>query len=274
MSIEIMNLHYTYGNGTGYEVQALLDVNLTIHRGEYVAVLGPNGSGKSTLARHLNALLFPTSGKVLVDGMDTREKMWEIRRQVGLVFQNPDNQLIAPVVEEDVAFGPENLGLPPSEVRRRVDQALQGVAMGNDRLRAPHLLSGGQKQRVAIAGVIAMHPGYLVLDEPTAMLDPLGRSEVLKTIKQLNRHENLAVILITQFMEEAIDAHRVVVMREGGIYLEGSPAEIFRQGRKLLGIGLDLPPVAKLAQALQADGLPLGQDILTADDLVKELCQL
>ncbi|MHB1127442.1 MAG: energy-coupling factor transporter ATPase [Bacillota bacterium] len=273
MSIEIKNLYYTYENGAGNGVLALQDINLTIHRGEYVAILGPNGSGKSTLARHLNGLLFPTRGRVLVDGMNTREHLWDIRRQVGLVFQNPDNQLIAPVVEEDVAFGPENMGLPPLEIRRRVDGALRSVAMENSRLRAPHLLSGGQKQRVAIAGVIAMHPGYLVLDEPTAMLDPLGRSEVLKTVQQLNRHEKLAVILITQNMEEALDADRVIVMREGSIFLDGSPTEVFRHGKDLQEIGLDLPPISKLVQALRTDGLPLREDILTADDLVKELCQ-
>lgn len=255
---------------------ALNGVSLTVRRGEFVAVLGMNGSGKSTLARHLNALLLPREGSVLVDGMDTRaaEHLWQIRDRVGMVFQNPDNQIVAAVVEEDVAFGPENQGCPPDEIRRRVAEALEAVGMSHMRERAPHLLSGGQKQRVGIAGALALRPACLVLDEPTAMLDPSGRAEVVEVVQRLNRELGMGVIWITHFMEEAALADRVVVMAEGKVQLEGPPRQVFTQPARLRELRLDVPPAVAAAERLRTQGLALPASILTMEELVDALCQL
>lgn len=272
--IEIRKLTHKYRLGNNQELTAVNNLNLDISEGEFVAVLGHNGSGKSTLAKHLNALLLPTSGKVLVNGMDTTEtnNLWQIRQQVGMVFQNPDNQLIATTVEEDVAFGPENLGIPPEKIRQRVDEALRMVGMSEYMTRAPHLLSGGQKQRVAIAGIIAMRPQYLVLDEPTAMLDPSGREEVIKTIRKLNKEEGLTLVHITHFMEEAVFADRVIVMEAGEIVLEGKPREVFSQVEVLKKLRLDVPPITELAYLLNKDIPDFPKDIMTIAEMVVSLC--
>ena len=237
-------------------------------------VIGPNGSGKSTLARHFNGLLLPSSGTVLVDGMDTRDPthLWSIRQAVGMVFQNPDNQIVATVVEEDVAFGPENLGVPSGDIRHRVDEALDLVGMGRFSLHAPHLLSGGQKQRVAIAGALAMRPVCLILDEATAMLDPKGRREVVATVRRLNRDEGLTVVLITHFMEEGVGADRVVVMDRGRVALEGTPAAVFGYDERLEGIGLGVPQVVQVRRLLVQAGHAIPPHILTSADLVDFLC--
>jgi energy-coupling factor transport system ATP-binding protein len=255
---------------------ALNHVNLAVRPGEFVAVLGMNGSGKSTLARHLNALLLPRDGTVLVDGMDTREEkhLWAIRDRVGMVFQNPDNQIVAAVVEEDVAFGPENQGRPPEEIRQRVAEALAAVGMSHMRERAPHLLSGGQKQRVAIAGALALRPACLVLDEPTAMLDPSGRAEVADVVHRLNRELGMAVVWITHFMEEAALADRVIVMADGQVQLEGPPRTVFNQADQLRAFRLDVPPAVSAAERLRAEGVPMPEGILTLQELVEALCQL
>lgn len=274
--IEIEELAYVYNPGSEAEAPALKDVSLTVGRGEFVAVVGANGSGKSTLARHLNALLTPTAGRVLVDQLDTRDpdNLWRVRQTVGMVFQNPDNQMVATTVEEDVAFGPENLGLPREEILRRIGEALAAVGMGEFRERAPHHLSGGQKQRVAIAGILAMRPRVLVLDEATAMLDPRGRGEVLQTVQRLNRGEGITVVYITHFMEEAAVADRIVVMAGGRITATGAPVDIFSRSAELRAAGLDIPQVSALAARLRGRGLPLPQQIVTLDDLVGALCQL
>lgn len=271
--IKIENLRHTYTGYDNQEVVALSDINLTIKQGEFVAVIGTNGSGKSTLAKHLNALILPTSGTCLINGIDTAdaEKVWDIRQQVGMVFQNPDNQIVAAIVEEDVAFGPENLGVAPPEIVRRVTEALSLVNMEEYRHHGPHLLSGGQKQRVAIAGVLAMRPKCLVLDEPTAMLDPRGRKEVLDTVCRLNE-EGITVVYITHFMEEAVAAHRVVVMEQGKIAMEGTAAEIFCQVARLKAMGLDVPPAAEIALYLRKQGIQLSQDIISDEQLVVALC--
>ncbi|SDF40168.1 energy-coupling factor transporter ATPase [Sporomusa acidovorans] len=271
--IKIENLRHTYPGYEGREVVALTDINLTVNQGEFVAVIGTNGSGKSTLAKHLNALILPTGGRCLVNGIDTTdaERVWDIRQQVGMVFQNPDNQIVAAVVEEDVAFGPENLGIPPAEIARRVTEALELVNMEEYRHHGPHLLSGGQKQRVAIAGVLAMRPKCLVLDEPTAMLDPRGRKEVLDSVCRLNK-EGITVVYITHFMEEAVVAHRVVVMEQGQISLTGTPAEIFSQVERLKTMGLDVPPAAEVAACLRKRGLKLDKNIISDEQLVVALC--
>jgi len=239
-----------------------------------LAVIGHNGSGKSTLAKHFNALLLPHRGSVSVNGMDTRDKecLWEIRRQVGMVFQNPDNQLIATTVEEDVAFGPENLGVDPVQIRKAVDESIVSVGLTPYKTRAPHLLSGGQKQRVAIAGIVAMRPNYLVLDEPTAMLDPSGRKEVMETVTRLNKEEGLTVIHITHFMEEAVFADRVIVMEEGQIALEGTPREVFSQVEKLKEMRLDVPQMTELRDSLVREGIILPPGILTVEEMVVALC--
>nr|WP_319951827.1 energy-coupling factor transporter ATPase [Caldinitratiruptor microaerophilus] len=267
---------FRYPGGPSGPVLALDHVGLTVDRGEFVAVVGPNGSGKSTLARMLNVLLRPDEGRVRVGGLDTRDdaNLWPIRDRVGMVFQNPDNQIVAAIVEEDVAFGPENRGLPPEEIRRRVDEALAAVGLTALRHRPPHLLSGGQKQRLAIAGALALRPVCLVLDEPTAMLDPQGRQEVLETVTRLCREAGVAVVLITHFMEEAVRADRVAVMEGGRVILTGPPAEVFRHADVLRRAHLDLPPAVHLAAALREAGVPLGADPLTLDDLVDELCRL
>jgi energy-coupling factor transport system ATP-binding protein len=271
--IKIENLRHTYPGYDDQEVVALTDINLTINQGEFVAIIGTNGSGKSTLAKHLNALILPTGGKCLITGIDTAdaEKVWEIRQQIGMVFQNPDNQIVAAIVEEDVAFGPENLGVAPLEIARRVTEALALVNMEEYRHHGPHLLSGGQKQRVAIAGVLAMRPKCLVLDEPTAMLDPRGRKEVLDTVCRLNK-EGITVIYITHFMEEAVAAQRVVVMEQGKISMEGTPAAIFCQVERLKAMGLDVPPAAEIAAYLRKQGLELSPNIINDEQLVVALC--
>jgi energy-coupling factor transport system ATP-binding protein len=255
---------------------ALDEVSLQITHGDFVAILGMNGSGKSTLARHLNALLLPSKGKVYVDGLDTgaEKHLWQIRDKVGMVFQNPDNQIVAAVVEEDVAFGPENQGRPPEEIRERVAEALAAVGMSQMRERAPHLLSGGQKQRVAIAGALAMRPTCLVLDEPTAMLDPSGRAEVMAVVRRLNRELGMTVLWITHFMEEAATADRVVVMAEGKVCLQGSPREVFTQAKRLRELRLDVPPAVAAAERLRTAGVALPAGLLTMDELVEALCQL
>ena len=270
--IEIRDLRHVYNAGTPQEVVALDGISLSIERGEFIAIVGGNGSGKSTLAKHLNALLLPTAGVVRVDGLDTRDRaaVWDIRQRVGMVFQNPDNQLVATVVEEDVAFGPENLGIPPSEIVLRVEAALQAVDMLEYRRHAPHLLSGGQKQRVAIAGILAMRPQCLVLDEATTMLDPEGRGEVLETVQRLNA-SGVTVINITHTMEEAVLAPRIVALHDGRIGLEGPPARVFDRAGELEAMGLTLPLIPALARALRQDGVLLEESILFADELVEAL---
>ena len=270
--IEIRDLRHVYNAGTPQEVVALDGISLSIERGEFIAIVGGNGSGKSTLAKHLNALLLPTAGVVRVDGLDTRDRaaVWDIRQRVGMVFQNPDNQLVATVVEEDVAFGPENLGIPPSEIVLRVEAALQAVDMLEYRRHAPHLLSGGQKQRVAIAGILAMRPQCLVLDEATTMLDPAGRREVLETVQRLNA-SGVTVINITHTMEEAVLAPRIVALHDGRIGLEGPPARVFDRAGELEAMGLTLPLIPALARALRQDGVLLEESILFADELVEAL---
>lgn len=258
---------------SGEQSPALNGVDLAIEPGEWVAVVGPNGSGKSTLAKHLNALLLPTAGAVFVDGIDTRDmdRLWDVRRTVGMVFQNPDNQIVATVVEEDVAFGPENLGVPSPEIRRRVDEALARVGMAGFGRREPHLLSGGQKQRVAIAGALAMQPRCLVLDEATSMLDPAGRSDVLGLIAELNREMGLTVVQITHHMDEALQAGRVLVMQEGKVVIDDTPRSVFTRDADLRAIGLDLPTIVQLAGELRTLGLPLPPGLLTADELLAAL---
>ncbi len=252
---------------------AVSHVTLEVERGSFVAVLGHNGSGKSTLAKLMNALFLPTEGRVLVCGMDTltEEKVWNIRRHAGMVFQNPDNQIVANVVREDVAFGLENLGVPQDEMVRRVEAALSAVRMSEFAETAPHMLSGGQKQRVAIAGVLAMEPELIIMDEATAMLDPSGRAEVLATVRKLNREKGMTVVWITHFMEEAAVADRLVVMNDGSVAMEGTPRQVFSRVEKIKALGLDVPPMAELAQALRDRGLPLPEGILTVSDMVKEL---
>ncbi|MDR7590092.1 MAG: energy-coupling factor transporter ATPase [Armatimonadota bacterium] len=271
--IEVHHLTHVYHAGTPQEVRAVHDVSLTVYRGEFLALVGGNGSGKSTLAKHLNALLLPTEGRVVVDGLDTRDPhaLWEIRRKVGMVFQNPDNQIVATVVEEDVAFGPENLGLPPEEIAQRVEEALRTVGMLEHRRREPHLLSGGQKQRVASAGVLAMRPQCIVLDEATTMLDPEGRREVLRTAHRLREQEGIAVVHITHNMEEAAQADRVVVLHEGRVALEGIPREVFRDVQRLRGLRLDLPEVAELSGCLRRRGIPVEGQPLDPEELAAQL---
>ncbi|HHY98447.1 MAG TPA: energy-coupling factor transporter ATPase [Firmicutes bacterium] len=265
------HLCYTYGAGEKGEIDALVDICLTVKKGEFVVIIGHNGSGKSTLAKHLNALLLPDSGRVLVDGLDTRDpaNLWKIRQTVGMVFQNPDNQIVATTVEEDVAFGPENLGVPSDEIRARIDQALEIVDMTRFKKHAPHLLSGGQKQRVAIAGVIAMRPACVVLDEPTAMLDPSGRAEVMSTVKKLNKEEGMTVVHITHFMDEAVMGDRVIVMEQGKIVMDGTPRSVFSNVSILRDLHLDVPQVTELASELRKEGFPVPKGILTVDEMVR-----
>ncbi len=273
--IEIKDVSFAYRR-ENKETKVLKELSLTVRQGEFLAILGRNGSGKSTLAKHCNAVLLPQTGTVTVMGMDTREEklLFDIRSRVGMVFQNPDNQIVASVVEEDVAFAPENLGVPSPEIRERVDQALEAVGMRDYRRHAPHMLSGGQKQRVAIAGILAMKPDCIVLDEPTAMLDPIGRREVIKTVRKLNREQGMTVVLITHNMEETIEADRIIVMHHGEIVREGSPREIFSKVEEIQGMGLDVPQVTELAYLLKRSGVNIREDILTKDELVKELLPL
>ena len=272
--IRVEHLSHVFHAGGEGAHRALSDVSLSIAEGEFLAILGTNGSGKSTLARHFNALLMPTEGKCTVAGLDTREtqELWRIRELVSMVFQNPDNQIIAAVVEDDVAFGPENLGIEPQEIRARVREALAAVGMERYRTAAPHLLSGGQKQRVAIAGALAMKTRCLVLDEPTAMLDPLGRKEVLETVQRLHREKGITVICITHFMEEAAAADRVILMEEGRIAAEGSPREVFQDVGGMKARGLAVPLAVELATLLREAGVSLPADLLTDKELVKALC--
>ncbi|MCL1805146.1 MAG: energy-coupling factor transporter ATPase [Clostridiales bacterium] len=267
--IEVRELHYQYEGKN----EALKGVGLTVPAGQFLVILGHNGSGKSTLAKHLNGLLLPASGQVLIDGLDSQNQadFWALRQRVGMVFQNPDNQLIATSVEEDTAFGPENLGVEPALIRSHVDEALVSVGMEEYKERAVHLLSGGQKQRVAIAGVMAMRPKVLVLDEPTAMLDPRGRREVMSAVHKLNEEEGITVVYITHIMEEAVAAHRVVVMEEGRIVMDGSPLEIFNQVEKLKELRLDVPPAVEMAHRLRQRGFPLPLTILTIEELAEAL---
>ncbi|MDU3457924.1 MAG: energy-coupling factor transporter ATPase [Peptoniphilus harei] len=272
--ISIKNLSFKYDYEDENAIQILKDINLEIKEGEFVALLGHNGSGKSTIAKLINGLLLPGQGDVLVDGMNTKseEEIWDIRRTAGMVFQNPDNQLVATIVEDEVAFGPENMGVEPSEIRRRVDRALEDVGMADYKKNAPHLLSGGQKQRVAIAGILAMSPKYIILDEPTAMLDPSGRREVIDTLIKLNKEEGKTIILITHYMEEAAISDRVVVMEDGKMVLSGTPREVFSQVDKIKGLGLDVPQVTELAYELKKDGLEISTEVLNIEEMVKEIC--
>lgn len=255
--------------------RAVDGVDLDVKKGDFVAILGHNGSGKSTLAKHINAILLPKGGEVWVAGMNTQdeEHIWDIRQSAGMVFQNPDNQIIGTVVEEDVGFGPENMGIPTKEIWERVEEALKAVGMYQYRTHSPNRLSGGQKQRVAIAGVVAMHPQCIVLDEPTAMLDPNGRKEVIRSVRALNQVENITVLLITHYMEEVVHADKVIVMDEGKIVMQGTPKEIFSRVEELKSYRLDVPQVTLLAYELKKKGIPLSDGILTMEELVKELCQ-
>lgn len=267
--------HDEEGNVTGTH-RAIDKVDMQIEPGQFIAVLGHNGSGKSTLAKHMNAILVPNEGTMWVDGKDTKnpDELWNIRQSAGMVFQNPDNQIIGTVVEEDVGFGPENLGVPTEKIWKRVEESLKSVGMIEYRHHSPNKLSGGQKQRVAIAGVVAMHPKCIVLDEPTAMLDPNGRREVLRTVEELRKQEKVTVILITHYMEEVIDADRIFVMDKGHVVMEGTPKEIFSQVDKLKHYRLDVPQVTLLAHELKERGLPVPDGILRTEELVEALCQL
>lgn len=271
---DICHVSHTFETEEGKTFDALKDVTAQIKKGEFTAIIGTNGSGKSTLARHLNALLLPTEGELIVEGMRTSDagRVWDIRQKVGMVFQNPDNQLVAAVVEEDVAFGPENLGVPPEEIRERVDLALEKVGMTSYRKQAPSMLSGGQKQRVAIAGVLAMKPDCIVLDEPTAMLDPKGRKEVMDTIHELNKKEGITIVLITHFMEEAVTADHILVIDRGVLKMEGTPREIFSQADKVTEIGLDVPVPADLARRLRKKGMAVSEKCMTDEELGEALC--
>lgn len=271
---DICHVSHTFETEEGKTFDALKDVTAQIKKGEFTAIIGTNGSGKSTLARHLNALLLPTEGELIVEGMRTSDagRVWDIRQKVGMVFQNPDNQLVAAVVEEDVAFGPENLGVPPEEIRERVDLALEKVGMTSYRKQAPSMLSGGQKQRVAIAGVLAMKPDCIVLDEPTAMLDPKGRKEVMDTIHELNKTEGITIVLITHFMEEAVTADHILVIDKGVLKMEGTPREIFSQADKVTEIGLDVPVPADLARRLRKKGMVVSEKCMTDEELGEALC--
>lgn len=271
--IEVKNITYKYENEGPAAIEGL---SLSIKRGEFVAVVGHNGSGKSTLAKHFNALLIPFSGDVLVDGLNTKDEKstLAIRQKVGMVFQNPDNQLVTTVVEEDVAFGAENLGVEPEEIRKRVDEALKSVGMSEFATNAPHLLSGGQKQRIAIAGTLAMLPDVLVLDEATAMLDPRGRREVLRIVSDLNKSRGITVVMITQYMEEAVFADRVAVMAEGRLILDDTPKNVFAQTALLRRHRLDVPAMAKLRDSLALEGIELPKDAITVEEMSENLCRL
>ena len=275
LQTEHLSFTYPAEEGVSTSTTALEDVSLSIEKGSFVVVLGHNGSGKSTLAKHMNAVLLPSGGTVYVEGMDTRDEalLLEIRRRVGMVFQNPDNQIVANVVEEDVAFAPENLGVPSEEIRHRVDDALAAVGMSEFTRHAPHLLSGGQKQRVAIAGVIAMAPECIVLDEATAMLDPAGRREVLSAIRALNQERGITVVLITHHMDEAMDADRLIVMNDGKLVMDGAPAEVFTQVEALRAMGLAAPDTVELLYGLRQGGMDVPLDALTVDECADAICK-
>lgn len=273
--IKVEDLTFEYVKSEdGTAVRAIDSVSFSVERGSFTAVIGQNGSGKSTLAKNINALLVPTSGRVMVDGLDTSvpEHVWDVRSRVAMVFQNPDNQIVSSIVEDDVAFGPENLGIEPAEIRKRVDEALTGVEMYAFRKKAPHMLSGGQKQRIAIAGAVAMEPECIVFDEPTAMLDPRGRDEVMSVIKRLNG-KGITVLLITHFMEEAAQADKIIVMDRGVKKMEGTPEEIFLRADELKALSLDVPPAVDLAMKLRERGIDIPEGILTIDDMVNCLCR-
>lgn len=275
--IKTENLCFEYKNEESGEVtEVLKNVSAEIKKGEFVAVLGHNGSGKSTFAKHINAILMPKSGKVFVDGIDTSlpDRLFDIRKIAGMVFQNPDNQMVANIVEDDVAFAPENLGVPQAEIRRRVDNALKAVNMSAFVKHAPHMLSGGQKQRIAIAGVLAMEPQIIILDEPTAMLDPGGRREIMETLIKLNREREITVLLITHYMDEAALADRVLVMDNGEIIMSGMPSEIFVQVERLRSLGLDTPQTTELVYDLKKRGIDIKQDVLSVDDCADEILRL
>ena len=275
LQTEHLSFTYPAEEGVSAPTTALEDVSLSIEKGSFVVVLGHNGSGKSTLAKHMNAVLLPSGGTVYVEGMDTKDEalLLEIRRRVGMVFQNPDNQIVANVVEEDVAFAPENLGVPSEEIRQRVDDALAAVGMSEFTRHAPHLLSGGQKQRVAIAGVIAMAPECIVLDEATAMLDPAGRREVLSAIRALNQERGITVVLITHHMDEAMDADRLIVMNDGKLVIDGAPAEVFTQVEALRAMGLAAPDTVELLYGLRQGGMDVPLDALTVDECADAICK-
>ena len=273
--IKIENLIFEYKKDDETAAnRAINGVSLEIERGSFTAILGKNGSGKSTLAKNLNGLLLPTEGVIYVNGFNTAddEHIWDVRQSAGMVFQNPDNQLVSAIVEDDVAFGPENLGVEPQEIRRRVDKALADVNMGAFRGKAPHLLSGGQKQRIAIAGVVAMKPSCIIFDEPTAMLDPKGRGEIMAIIKELNG-EGITVIIITHFMEEAVNADRVIIMHEGEVFLDGTPSEVFARGGRVKSVNLDVPLAVELAARLRQRGIEVPADIIGTEEMVEYLCQ-
>ena len=273
--ITIENLTFEYMRGEESEpVRAISNLNLEIERGSFTAIIGKNGSGKSTLAKNLNGLLLPTEGVIYVDGYDTRDDsgIWNVRQTAGMVFQNPDNQLVSAIVEDDVAFGPENLGIDPAEIRRRVDKALEDVNMGQFKKKAPHLLSGGQKQRIAIAGVVAMKPKCIIFDEPTAMLDPKGRAEIMSIIDELHA-EGITVILITHFMDEAVRADRVIIMHEGKILLDGTPQQVFEQEELIRSVNLDVPLMVEMGAKLRRAGIDVPADIITEEEMVEFICQ-
>ncbi len=273
--ISVQNVTFEYTREEGSEpVTAMKNVSFEIETGTFTAIIGKNGSGKSTLAKNLNGLLIPTSGDIIVGGYNTKDDahIWDIRQTAGMVFQNPDNQLVSAIVEDDVAFGPENLGIEPKEIRRRVDKALEAVNMGQFKKKAPHLLSGGQKQRIAIAGVVAMKPRCIIFDEPTAMLDPKGRKEIMAIIDELHS-EGITVVLITHFMEEAVRADRVIIMNEGSILLDGTPAEVFSHGELMKSVNLDVPPIVELADKLREAGVNVPDEIITEEEMVEFLCQ-
>lgn len=273
--IKVQNVSFAYSREEGSEpVKAIDGISFEIEAGSFTAIIGKNGSGKSTLAKNLNGLLLPTEGDILVADYNTKDDahIWDVRQTAGMVFQNPDNQLVSAIVEDDVAFGPENLGVDPQEIRQRVDQALEAVNMGQFKNKAPHLLSGGQKQRIAIAGVVAMKPRCIIFDEPTAMLDPKGRKEIMAIIDELHR-EGITVVLITHFMEEAVRADRVIIMNEGKILLDGTPAEVFSQGALIKSVNLDVPPIVELADELRAIGISVPDEIITEEKMVAYVCQ-
>lgn len=272
---EIKNIEHTFESLDGKTYTALKGVSASIEKGSFTAIIGTNGSGKSTLARHFNALLLPTEGEVFVDGMSTKDfsNVWNILQKVGMVFQNPDNQLVAAVVEEEVAFGPENLGVEPEEIKRRVKESLEKVRLLKYLKHAPSMLSGGQKQRLAIAGVLAMKPSCIVLDEPTAMLDPLGRKEVMKTVHDLNRNEGITIVLITHFMEEAVTADKVLVMNKGKLELQGTPREVFSKVDELTGMGLAVPVPTAISYGLNKKGLSIKKGCMSDEELGEELCR-
>ncbi|MGI6183388.1 MAG: energy-coupling factor transporter ATPase [Candidatus Fimadaptatus sp.] len=280
--IKALDASYRYlddvpeGQAEPQSAPAVDKVSFSVEEGSFVAVLGHNGSGKSTLAKLLNALYLPTEGNIVVCGIDTSEgeRVFDIRSQAGMVFQNPDNQLVSTVVEEDVAFGPENMGVEPKEIRARVDEALRVVRMSEHAQSAPHMLSGGQKQRIAIAGVLAMQPRVMIFDESTAMLDPSGREEVLSTVRRINRERGITVMWITHFMEEAAQADRVIVMNDGGIVMDGTPRNVFRHVEELKALGLDVPEMTELALQLSRAGMAVREDVLTVDEMVEEICRL